>query len=159
MTQADVNVPILTLAGAALCFAARINSALDPPMRRLLLTAIILMTSNASSAGDVFVPVRIGDDPDLDACASLGRVTGAKDPKVAVHSGPADSFPTVDSVVNGQWLFVCSTSYDQEWLGVVYSDDESMDCGVASPVSPAKPYDGPCKSGWVPVTSVEIVAG
>jgi hypothetical protein len=123
-------------------------------VKRLVVTGILALVSRVCLAGDVMVPVHVGGHAKQNACVATGQAVGM-DGKVAVRAGPASSFRQVDSLAGDQPLFICDRSYDQAWLAVVYSADKGVDCGVGSPIAIAEPYDGPCKSGWVPVGSVK----
>lgn len=105
------------------------------------------------------VAVRIGAHSDLDACLTLGVVTGLNpngDGFLAVRSGPDTHFKRIDKLSNGQYVYFCDQRND--WIGVVYTKAEG-DCGVSSPVSKRQPYQGPCKAGWVHSKYVKAVAG
>lgn len=128
-------------------------------MKSLLLAAFLGVTCSSVQAGDFMVPVQVGGHPKLDACTSLGVVVGLRHSKLAVRAGPATIFRQIDAIVPGQNVYICEDSYDRAWHGVVYSADSAIDCGVTSPVASAGPYHGPCKSGWVRVRWVKVVAG
>lgn len=101
-------------------------------------------------------PVMIGSEPGLDACGSLGAVTSAT---LSVRDGPGSAFRRIDSLAKGRTVFVCSSSPDGEWTGVVYADGSEPDCGVSSPVPEPQPYAGACRSGWVRSKWITIIAG
>jgi hypothetical protein len=133
-------------------------------MHKTLLIMLLCFAGFAMAESGA-VPVMIGEDGDdaqLDACASLGAVSGL-DPKgdgfLAVRSGPDARYALLDKLREGQEVFVCNVSPDHRWYGVVYTRNDGEDCGVTSPVSPEQPYRGPCASGWVNVRWIKIVAG
>lgn len=101
-------------------------------------------------------PVMIGSEPELDACGSLGAVAATK---LSVRDGPGSAFHRMDSLAKGKTVFVCSSSPDGEWTGVVYADGSEPDCGVSSPVPKPQPYAGACRSGWVRSKWITIIAG
>lgn len=114
--------------------------------------------------------VRIGEGgPRFDACQAVGRVAGLRGSELDVRIAPFDSAKSKDSLSEGQSVYVCTRSHDQQWLGIVYDDvavpadgegvAQRADCGVSSPVRSKRNYDGPCKSGWVESTFVKLVAG
>lgn len=114
--------------------------------------------------------VRIGEGgPRFDACQAAGRVTGLRGSELDVRIAPFDSAKSKDSLSQGQFVYVCTRSHDQQWLGIVYdtsavpADGEGVtqrtDCGVSTPVRSKQNYAGPCKSGWVESTFVKLVAG
>jgi len=104
-------------------------------------------------------PVVVGAGPAEDACGSVGVVSGL-DPEgsniLSVRSGPGTDYQRVDFVTTAQVLFICEQ--DGRWHAVVYTDS-AMDCGVSTPVDPAIPYSGPCRSGWVFSAFVKLIAG
>lgn len=105
-------------------------------------------------------PVQVGGDGTMDACSGIGQVTGLRpggDGFLSVRAGPDASRAEVDRLGAGTQLHLCDA--DGAWLGVVYADDESADCGVTSPVPGRSAYAGPCRSGWVHSRFVNIVAG
>lgn len=120
-------------------------------------------------------PVRIGlGGPRFDACQGVGRIQGLQGRELDVRIAPFDSAAKKDSIKQGQQVWICTRSHDQQWHGIVYDDgagtavdgDESIsanrgpgDCGVSSPVRSKRNYDGPCKSGWVESNFVKLVAG
>lgn len=114
--------------------------------------------------------VRIGEGgPRFDACQAVGRVTGLRGGQLDVRISPFDSAKQKDALAEGQSVFICTRSHDQQWLGIVYDkadaaneeggNEPSADCGVSSPVRSKRNYDGPCASGWVESTFVKLVAG
>jgi len=112
----------------------------------LALTCLPLATSAQQST----VPVIAGQNPEYDACGTVGVVRGLNpqggDGFLAVRAGPASGYAMLDKVYNGYLLNIC----DQrgQWLGVVYSH-ETQDCGVGTAWPRAAAYTGPCASGWV----------
>jgi hypothetical protein len=110
-------------------------------------------------------PVMIGlDGPNLDACGSNARVVGLNpqgDNFLAVKSAPRLDARRVDKLGPASELYVCETSKDRKWLGVVYEPDgqTSANCGVTSPVSTPRAYSGRCQSGWVYSKYVDVYAG
>lgn len=124
-------------------------------------------------------PVRIGEGgPRFDACQAVGRVQGLRGGTLPVRIAPFDAAKQKAAIGEGQQLWICTRSHDQQWFGIVYDDgvvgdiegaEENSatpvaakgpgDCGVSSPVRSKRDYDGPCKSGWVESTFVKLVAG
>ena len=98
----------------------------------------------------------------MDACGSLGEVRGVNprgDNYLSVRTGPRAHLPERDRLRPGRQVFVCQTSRDGQWLGVVYSRNPRQQCNVGSPVRGPRPYSGPCRSGWVNSRYITIVAG
>jgi hypothetical protein len=105
------------------------------------------------------VPVVVGDGPELDACGSVGMVSGL-DPEgtkaLSVRSGPGLHYTRVDTVASGQTLWICGQ--EAGWYAVVYPRGNE-DCGVSVPIDPPAPYTGPCRQGWVFDAYVTVIAG
>lgn len=117
-------------------------------------------------------PVRIGEGgPRFDACQAVGKVADLRSAELKVLIAPFDSAKQADSLSEGQLVYICTRSHDQQWLGIVYGNAAApaegeasagpgpTDCGVTSPVRSKRNYDGPCKSGWVESNFVKLVAG
>jgi hypothetical protein len=107
------------------------------------------------------VPVIAGKAPDLDACMTLGKVSGL-DPQddgfLAVRTGPGEGHQLVDKLTEGRQVYICDDR--GTWLGIVYSNEPVDDgCGVTSPWPAPGPYTGPCRSGWVAARWIKDVAG
>ncbi len=110
-------------------------------------------------------PVRIGlDGPNFDACGSNGRVTGLNprgDNFLSVRGAPSTRGRQLDQLRSGHEVYVCDSTADNAWLGIVYpADGRSIgNCAVSSPVARERPYTGRCKSGWVSARFINIYAG
>ena len=125
--------------------------------RALRLTGILAVLALgclplATFAQQRHIPVIAGQNPDYDACGTVGVVRGL-DPQgdgfLAVRAGPSSDYAMLDKVYNGYLLNICDQSgKGGNWLGVVYSH-ETMDCGVGTPWPRPAAYTGPCNSGWV----------
>lgn len=107
--------------------------------------------------GPRIVPVVIGahGQPDLDACLSMGAMTSP----VAVRLAPDPAAATSVRLSAGQDAYLCGTSADGAWESIVVPPAPGADCGVSGAVETPHSYAGPCKSGWVPVEQVEVIAG
>jgi hypothetical protein len=116
----------------------------------------------AANAGEMDAPkqdVMLGGDATLDACSSLGRVSGLKDVKgnfLALRSFPGTDGALLQELPNGQDLWLCDQA--DGWFGVIVPD-ATLDCGNTSPITDKAPYSGPCTSGWVYGKFVELEAG
>jgi hypothetical protein len=107
------------------------------------------------------VPVTASTDGIMDACGSVGRVTGL-DPKgdnfLSVRSGPGGKYGEIDRLSSGVDVFICDER--GPWLGVVYPpDDTTSDCATDGFSAEETPYRGPCRSGWIHQAFVEVIAG
>ncbi|MFT3808086.1 hypothetical protein [Arenimonas sp.] len=134
------------------------------PHLRLIVLAAPLAIAWPLAAGEASVPVRIGthEQPDLDACLSVGEVSGLKpsgDGFLAVRRGPGTHYAIADKLTAGRRFHLCDWKEEGGWHGIVYSPDGSLDCGVSSPVASPRVYSGKCKSGWVNRRWVKVVAG
>ncbi len=109
------------------------------------------------------VPVRIGElGSNFAACGAAGTTRHLKPGQsLTVRTAPFDGAAETGEIAAAGRFFVCTRSHDQRWMGVVYDDGGTLDerCGVSSPVSARRAYDGPCGSGWVSSAFVKLVAG
>ncbi|MFN3818876.1 hypothetical protein [Blastomonas sp.] len=103
-------------------------------------------------------PVMLKVDDGLDPCA-LGVITGAGEGAVMVFPAVDSSPDAIDFLSDGEQVWVCDSDDASETLGIVYSRDPDVDCGVGSPVSADKLYTGPCKTGWISARWVKVIAG
>lgn len=132
------------------------------PSRLVALLAAIGVTALAFAAPTDH-PVRIGlAGSDLDACLSLGEVSGLNprgDNFLAVRAAPSTNARMLERLRKGHRVEVCEKTGG--WLGIVYDADPNgqRDCGTGSPVPRPRAYRGPCLSGWVASRYVTIVAG
>jgi hypothetical protein len=107
---------------------------------RLLLASLLLASGVAASAQPLQraerVP-RIGiAGHDLDACLSIGQVSGLNpqgDNFLTVRALPSTDGAEKDRLGPGRWLWLCDKAGD--WLGVVSCPEpvEPGECGVGSP--------------------------
>ncbi len=109
------------------------------------------------------VPVRIGElGPNFDACATAATTRHlAAGAPLQVRAAPYDAAAEAGAIPGGTQFFVCTRSHDQRWMGVVYAEDGTLaaTCGVSSPVTGRRDYEGPCRSGWVSSAFVKLIAG
>jgi Bacterial SH3 domain len=138
--------------------------------RIIFVLAMLAAASDLAYSAKKPVPVMFGGQEDLDACFASGVVKGldaAGDNFLSVRSGPASDYPEIDRLYTNDSVTFCETN--GKWVGIVYGepkgketgdvDGESPECGTGTPVQPQKPYDGPCRSGWVFKAYVEETAG
>lgn len=111
------------------------------------------------------VPVRIGElGSNFNACNSAGttrHLDQAAGETLPVRAAPFEAGDETGRVPAGSRFFICTRSHDQRWLGIVYTQagDLSSDCGVSRPAASRRPYEGPCRSGWVSSAFVKQIAG
>lgn len=129
-------------------------------MKRVAMAGLLAAVF-AASAQDARVPVVVGQVKEIDACPSWGEVAGLQHSTLAVRSGPGTSYPQLDALQNGQGLYLCDSSTDGEWEGVVYMPGKNTppDCAVSSSVPTQRAYAGPCRFGWVRSKWVKLTAG
>jgi hypothetical protein len=123
-----------------------------------LLLGLSLTTPWAEGAGrgGAAVPVLVGGEVELDACGSVGIVSGLRGGQgnfISVRRGPGRSFREVGRLRPGDRVWMCDAR--EAWVGVVFG----RGCGVAAPRAQRKPYNGPCASGWVAERYLRLEAG
>jgi hypothetical protein len=108
-------------------------------------------------------PVQIGEGGSaFQACAGVGEVVNLSPGGEAYLPLKAAPFAEADEVARlgpGTRVFRCTRSLDQRWQGVVVPPADGSDCGVAAPIASARPYAGPCKSGWALTGFIRPIAG
>lgn len=127
-------------------------------MKRLLLLTLLTGLCCNTEAGGHRVPVMLGihGEPELDACLSMGVAPR----EVQVREAPSAKARVVLTLAKGQEAFLCDSSKDGRWEGIVVPPSPGFDCGISGEWGPGPtPYRGPCKSGWVPEGTVPAVAG
>lgn len=135
-------------------------------IHRILLAGVaasviaVAVPSPQGRAKEPRVPVMIGGEGGLDACGSVGTVSGLKSTPgntLAVRSGPGLEHNRIDGLAPGAQVWLCDRR--GRWLGVVYGLSPGANCGVSTPRAMREPYQGPCSSGWVHESYVELFAG
>lgn len=124
----------------------------------LLVFAFCFLLPNFSNGK---TEVHYGGDENVDACsafAEVARLSVGPDGFLAVKDDPNLKAVRVDKIYNGQKLWICDSSADGMWLGIVYSKDPALGCKVTHAEKQKKPYRGPCKSGWVSARYVQVLA-
>ena len=91
---------------------------------------------------DLFEPVVLNADPDHGACSIGLQVTveGAR-----LHAGPGRGSPVLARLPKGTIVAGCAARMG--WEGVIEGQDET--CGIGVILQSPKPYEGPCRSGWI----------
>ena len=97
------------------------------------------------------------------ACTGSGRVARLNprgDNFLSVRARPGRTMREVERLNSRQPVIVCDQARDdvrnERWLGIVYRSDPNQDCGVSAPVPQARPYGGPCRSGWVAASLINV---
>lgn len=122
-------------------------------LARIVCLVALGLAPLAAVAGGI--PVMTGGDANLDACGSLGVVSGPSS-GIPVRTGPSPRFASIEKLIPGRQVWLCDRK--GAWTGVVYGK-EGDDCGVATPAKTRRPYQGACASGWVQSKYIELVAG
>ena len=127
-----------------------------------LAAALMLPALLADAAPPRAVPVQVGGSVEWDACGSSGRVRGLKadgDGFLAVRAGPGADYRMLDKLGNGRLVYLCGSRGG--WTAVVYAAPgaDAGECGVSWAIAEVEIYRGPCRSGWVNTTWIEVVAG
>jgi len=137
---------------------------MDRPSRTTLVTggSLALVLGGLGvwwfARGPVEMPVMVGGDGVLDACATTAIAVGTR---VEVRRGPGSAYAVVDALAPGTPLSICGGSSDPAWRAIVYRapDEAALDCGVATPIATLTRYAGPCRSGWVRADALGPGAG
>lgn len=109
------------------------------------------------------MPVRIGEaGASFAACNAAGTTRHlTQSESLPVRAAPFETAAASDAIPAGTRFFICSRSHDQKWFGVVFDEGGALSsaCGVSTPVTSRRPYDGPCKAGWVSSAFVKLISG
>lgn len=114
-----------------------------------------IVFSQASVAG-AEEPVMV--DPSLGAKACVpAKVINIKS-YLSVRSGPSTLYGKVESLSNGDQVYVCDES-DNGWLGVIFPYFDGT-CELSASKSGAPyPYQGDCIAGWVSGQYIDELGG
>jgi uncharacterized protein YgiM (DUF1202 family) len=115
-------------------------------------TSVNIISKKSKKRGKVVpkIPIRVGGEPDLDAC-NLGIVRGLrKNGFLAVRSGPSTKYRTIDRLQNGDRVYLCDTRNKGRWVGIVYGDDKCShrNINISSIIPKREIYRGSCNTGW-----------
>jgi hypothetical protein len=119
-------------------------------------------TNANTTVGETLTPVRIGESgPSFAACNSQGRIRDRVTEGSAVRVAPFERARQTGMLMPGATFFICSRSIDQHWFGIVYETpgNAGAGCGVSTPTSRRRDYEGPCESGWVASAQVQLISG
>lgn len=119
--------------------------------------ALILIVFATSAWRIPSSPVETGGSATDDACSAQGVVLATTVLLTSAEAGKAQ----VKSVVPaGTVVNFCDlkSSEQGDFIGVVVQE-EGVECGTASPQPERKPYQGPCKSGWIKKDFLILTAG
>jgi len=114
---------------------------------------------DAAPVSNVRVPMIGLEGPAFDACGGIARVA-TYDGEEPVRERPEAGALESDTLPHRALVWLCDA--EGEWQGIVYPSGEFQDlgdCRVSSPVAESRPYDGPCRHGWVMAVNLQLVAG
>ncbi len=122
--------------------------------------ALLVATSHIIHpvGADPAVPVRTGSTGG-ENCYGVASVQLRSDAgRLNLRAGPGAHFPVIGRLGNGQKVSVCG-DWRREWVPVVvHAREAPADCGL-SDMAPGQVYEGPCQSGWVARTFLQVAAG
>jgi hypothetical protein len=108
------------------------------------------------------VPIVIGGDKQINACAATGEVGGLDSQGsgfLSVQTGPDRAYRKIDRLFNGNKIYIC----DQigSWYSVIYSESRELtqECGVGKPRETRQAYTGPCRYGWAEMRYIRPISG
>ncbi len=139
-------------------------------MRRakFALVAVIVLASPATAAEPEQIPLIGSEGPTEDACIGVGTIR-TLDPDLPVRERPERYARQKDKLAPATLVWICEKcegvgidGEGEDWQGIVYPTGEFQelgDCRVSSPVVSPRPYDGPCRSGWVRASDIRLVTG
>jgi len=112
------------------------------------MVSFLLLTNTACATS---VPVMVGGEKYHDACGSAAKTISSEKQRVKVYSAPEDEADVIDEISKSIYVAVCDFDNDPfgNWVGIVYSFDGKLNCGVGTPILKRTPYSGTCRSGWV----------
>jgi len=114
-----------------------------------LFVYFLMLMSTACSKN---VPVMVGGDKIYDACGTAAETIPSAIKKVKVYSAPDGESGVIDVISTRMYVAVCDfdgNGLSSDWVGIVYSKDGTLNCGVGATIEKRQPYNGTCKSGWV----------
>jgi hypothetical protein len=105
-------------------------------------------------------PVLVGGEERSEGCAGTAIVAVRDGSALNLRTGPGMRYPVVGRLARGQSVSVCG-SPENGWVGVIVHERGrgSSDCRLSDAGPQAKPYAGPCGSGWVKEEFLQLKAG
>lgn len=124
-------------------------------------------SANLAATGSPLTPrpVLVGVDAELDKCPSTGRSNATR--AVIVRTAPNPAAGEADRITRVVNIAICDQDDRNDpqasWYAIVYPEtgSELGGCGLGgtSAGNGGAAYAGPCKSGWVRSTDIEVIAG
>ena len=112
----------------------------------------------------VVVPVIGREGPGSDGCIAIGRILAFATSASAiepVRAAPSAQARRVDQLPARTLVWLCEDDSSGDFQGIVYpsgAHQQLGDCRVSSPIATPRPYDGPCRHGWVAARSIVLVS-
>lgn len=113
---------------------------------------------DAAPVSEVRVPMIGLEGPSVDACAGIARIATYGGAETVRERPRADALAS-DTLPHRALVWLCDA--EGEWQGIVYPSGDFQDlgdCRVSSPIAERRPYDGPCRHGWVIAANLQLVA-
>lgn len=124
-------------------------------------------SANLAAGGSPITPrpVLVGVDAELDKCPSTGRANATR--PITVRTAPNAAAGEADTLARATNIAICDqddrANPQAGWYAIVYpaAGSELDGCGLggASAGNGGAAYAGPCRSGWVRATDIEVIAG
>lgn len=118
-----------------------------------------LILAGCTNAEQSPLPVQVGGYVEYDACLAVGKAVSSP-AGFSVRTRPETSAPVVATLTEGQFVWMCDSTDDQAWTGILLShrEDGRIACGVSGTIAERRDYTGPCLQGWVPREVVILYA-
>lgn len=104
--------------------------------------------------------VLVGGAASDEGCAGTATVAVSEGSTLNLRTGPATTYPVAARLSPGQGVSICQRS-GAGWVGVVVHKRVrgTGDCRLSDAGPRARPYAGPCESGWVKEEFLRLLAG
>jgi hypothetical protein len=136
-----------------------VKGALAPTLCALAAVVCLYPYHSMAAAQQSRQPVLIGGEESSEGCAGTATVAVRDGSTLNLRTGPGTSYPPVVRLSPGQAVSICQNP-GNGWVGVVvHRRGRVADCGLSDAGPKAKPYAGPCDSGWVKEEFLRLQAG
>lgn len=118
-------------------------------------------TPSAIAANGAQIPLIGVDGPDQDACVGIGRVSmfGMRGRSaLPIREKPTRFAKQSGEVEPGELVWLCEVVGD--FQGIVYAEQDFQelgDCRLGRTLPEPEPYSGPCATGWVEASQLQLV--
>jgi hypothetical protein len=121
--------------------------------------ALLCLWHGSLAAQPASRPVLIGGKESDEGCAGTATVVVSEGSTLNLRTGPATTYPVAVRLSPGQSVSICQYS-GNGWVGVVvHQRVRGTDCRLSDAGPKARPYAGPCESGWVKEQFLRLFAG